>query len=171
MKRSWTTIVLVGGLVGLLVLLGGLQYRWLSQISRSDNEKAHIEVQDEAQRFATDFNREIQNAYFNFQTDADAWKSKDWSAFNERYDFWREKAVYPGLITAFYFFDTAKGPPLKYNRENRRFDPVDETEDLTVIRSRLADERNFRPVQADIYTLLLPIHAEPKKVDQILIRT
>ena len=108
MKRSWTTILLITGSVALLALIAGLQYRWLSQISESDGEKAQKRVQEQADRFATDFNREVQNAYFNFQTDADSWKRKDWSAFNERYDFWRENTSYPELISAFYFFD--KGP-------------------------------------------------------------
>src|SRR5437764_14879019 len=109
MKRSWSTILPVIGLIGLLALLGGLQYRWLSQINESDGEKARRQVQEQTEHFAADFNREIQNAYFNFQTDSEAWKKKDWTPFNERYDFWREKAAYPTLIKDFYFFEAKSG--------------------------------------------------------------
>ena len=105
MKRSWSTILLVLGLASLLALLAGLQYRWLSQISQSDGEKARKRVQEQADRFAMDFNREIQNAYFNFQTDPKTWKEKNWNSFNERYDYWRDKTAYPELITDFYFFE------------------------------------------------------------------
>src|SRR2546430_7434729 len=108
MERSWTSILLIAGLIGLLVLLGGLQYRWQTDIGKSDSERAHKTVQMNAERFAADFNREIQFAYFNFQTDGESWKKKDWFQFNERYDSWHEKTAYPELITDFYYFD-AKG--------------------------------------------------------------
>ncbi len=173
MNRSWTTILLIAGLGLLLVLSGALQYRWLRQISESDNEKAHRRVQEQAERFAMDFNREIQNSYFNFQTGADTWVKKDWSAFNERYDYWREKTAYPELITDFYFLGT--GPyatSLRYDREARSFVPVEENSEVANLRSRFADSNNFRPVQADIYTLLLPIHGEGhKSTVPMMIRT
>lgn len=173
MNRSWTTIFLIAGLTGLLVLSGALQYRWLRQISESDNEKAHRRVQEQSERFAMDFNREIQNSYFNFQTGADTWAKKDWSAFNERYDYWREKTAYPGLITDFYFLGTGPNTTaLRYDREARSFAPVEENSELADLRTRVADSNNFRPVQADIYTLLLPIHGEGQKsTGPIMIRT
>ena len=172
MKRSWTTILLIAGLTGLLVLLGGLQYRWLSQISESESEKAHKRVQEQADRFAMDFNREIQNAYFNFQTGAEAWKATDWTAFNERYDFWKEKTTYPGLITDFYFLETKPDvAPLRYNLESRSFVPVEANAMVADLRVRLSDEKNFRPVFEDIYTLVLPIHDSSGTVEKILIRT
>lgn len=173
MNRSWTTILLIAGLGLLLVLSGALQYRWLRQISESDNEKAHRRVQEQAERFATDFNREIQNSYFNFQTASETWAKKDWSAFNERYDYWLEKTAYPKLITDFYFFESgANSSPLKYDRETRAFIPAEDSAELADLRSRFADSKNFKPVQADIYTLLLPIHGEGQKTaGPIMIRT
>jgi len=102
MKRSWSNLVLFVCLTGLLVVIGGLQYRWLSRINESDGEKARKRVSEQAERFAADFNREIQGSYFNFQTDAATWRTGDWAQFNERYDFWREKASYPDLIRDFY---------------------------------------------------------------------
>lgn len=162
---------MIGGLVILLAALGVLQFRWLTQISASDGEKAKVRVKEQADRFAADFNREIQNAYFNFQTDADSWRNKDWTAFNERYDFWREKTAYPALITDFYFFE-AKGSttPLRYDREKRVFVAADENDELAAIRARFADDRNFTPVDANTHTLLLPIHDVGEKVERIVMR-
>ncbi|MGB2752639.1 MAG: HAMP domain-containing sensor histidine kinase [Pyrinomonadaceae bacterium] len=173
MNRSWTTILLIAGLTGLLVLSGALQYRWLRQISESDNEKAHRRVQEQAERFAMDFNREIQNSYFNFQTGPDTWAKKDWLAFNERYDYWREKTAYPELITGFHFLETgANAVSLKYDRGSRTFVPVEENGEIVDLRKRFADSKNFRAVQSDIYTLLLPIHGEGHKTaGPIMIRT
>ncbi|MFM9903749.1 MAG: sensor histidine kinase [Pyrinomonadaceae bacterium] len=173
MKRSWTTIFLIAGLTALILLSGALQYRWLKQISESDNEKAHKRVQEQADRFAMDFNREIQNSYFNFQTGSETWAKKDWSAFNERYDYWREKTAYPDLIRDFYFLGSgANVASLRYDRGTRAFVPVEDNSELVDLRSRFADSKNFKPVQADVYTLLLPIHSEGQKTaGPIMIRT
>lgn len=174
MKRSWTTIFLVAALAGLLVLLGGLQYRWLSQINISESEKAHKRLQEQADRFAMDFNREIQNAYFNFQTDAERWQQKDWNSFNERYDFWRNRTAYPELIADFYFFD-AKGeaPVLRYDRDTRSFAPAQIPADLADLRSQFSDAKTFKPIYEAAYTLVLPVYVpEPTLGGEIIrIRT
>ncbi|MGI8638514.1 MAG: hypothetical protein ACR2MG_00955, partial [Pyrinomonadaceae bacterium] len=67
MKRSRFTILLVISLLGLLCLLATLQYQWLGQISQSERERLERNLQTDTQRFAEDFNREMQTAYFNFQ--------------------------------------------------------------------------------------------------------
>ena len=64
-------------------------------------------------RFAEDFNREIQNAYFNFQLPGKCLaRAKLESEFNERYKFWREKTAYPQLIGDFYFTETGANQTL-----------------------------------------------------------
>ncbi len=172
MKRLSSSIFLILGLLILLALLGTLQYRWLSQISESDGEKAHKRVQEQADRFAMDFNREIQNAYFNFQTDAETWKAKEWAPFNERYDFWREKTAYPELITDFYFFEArSDAAPLRYDRAGRSFATAEMTAELADMRTRFSDDKTFRPIYADAYTLVLPIHNAERRVERILIKT
>jgi signal transduction histidine kinase len=169
MQRPWLIYILVGGLAILLAAIGLMQYHALSEASSGDADKAQRRVKEDAERFASDFNREIQNAYFNFQTDAAVWKNKDWQPFNERYDYWREKTSYPDLISGIYFFE-AKGDakPLKYDRESRAFIPVDETEELAGIRSRAADDEKFDPFLLDRYVLLLPIHDDGPEVGNIV---
>ena len=171
MKRSWTTILLALGLVGLLVLLGVMQYRWLSQISESDGEKAHKRVQEQADRFAADFNREIQGVYFNLQTDASKWKEKDWSQFNERFDFWRDKAAYPDLVSNVYFFEAKENvPPLQFSRAERTFKPIDITPELSELRSKFTNDRTFRTVYDEQLALVQPIHEMATKLDRIVVR-
>lgn len=170
MKRSWITYLLVAGLLTLLAILGVLQYRGLTQINRTEREKAHQRVQEQADRFAMDFNREIQNAYFNFQTDAESWKTNNWAPFNERLDYWREKTTYPELIVDFYFFEAAsQSPPLRYDKSARAFVPVESTPEITELRARISDEKSFRPVFDDIYTLALPIHSVTR-IERIVVR-
>ncbi len=172
MKRSWFTYLLIAGLAGLLVTLAVLQYKGLRQISEAEGEKAHKRVKDETEHFAADFNREIQGAYFNFQTEAESWKKKDWGAFNERYDYWHEKTTYPDLITDFYFFE-AKGnaPPMKYDREKRAFIPVETSPALADLRAQASGEKTFKPVYVDTFTLALPVHDTIRREEHIIIHT
>src|SRR4051794_1864517 len=109
MKRSWTSILAVCGFIGLLVVLGVLQYRWLSQVSEAEVERQQRRLNSDTEKFAADFNREIQAAYFNFQIAADTWQKKDWTEFNQRYDFWRSKTAYPTLIKSVVFVGNAPG--------------------------------------------------------------
>src|SRR5215212_4196221 len=116
MKRTWFSFLIVGGVLGLLTLFLGLQYRWLSEVSEAERERMQKRVETDTKRFAEDFDREMQAVYYNFQTDAAIWRTSDWAEFNERYDFWRERTVYPELIRAIYYFDKDPGSaPLKYD--------------------------------------------------------
>jgi signal transduction histidine kinase len=172
MRRSWVTHVMVAGLLALLVILGVLQYRGLTQINRTEREKAHQRVQEQADRFALDFNREVQNAYFNFQTDADSWKAKDWTSFNERFDYWREKTTYPELIDEFYFVEVKSDAlPLRYDQTARAFIPAEPTPELATAIARTKDLKSFQPVLDDIYTLALPIHGSGPRLEKIIIRS
>lgn len=172
MKRYWSNLFLFASLTGLLVVIGALQYRLLSRISDSDGEKAKKRVTEQTERFAADFNRELQGAYFNFQTDAATWRTSDWTQFNERYDLWRERAAYPELIREFYFFpnDPAAGP-IKYDRQTRSFTKTEFTDELRNLRSEFADDAKFKPVLSDVFSLVLPIHDVSKTTERVLIRT
>jgi hypothetical protein len=172
MKRSWFPIIVVAALLGLLGLLATLQYSWLGQISDGERERLQKLVQSDTVRFAEDFNREIQNAYFNFQIDADLWRDKNWNAFNQPLAFWREKTAYPNLIRDFYFAEAGAGENLlRYNAESGAFESAAWTEELNKLKPKLADEKTFEPVQTEIPALLRPVHDAQKTIDRILIRT
>src|SRR6478672_5814707 len=131
MRFSWSTLALFGGLVALLIALGALQYRWQNQISESQREKMHKMAQEETGRFAEDFNKEIQNAYFNFQVGAEDWRAKNYRPFVERYEFWQSKTSYPTLINDFYLFTSGgQDEPLKYDKDLKTFAPVEWSPEL-----------------------------------------
>jgi len=171
MRRNYFTLFLAAGLFILLVLLGVLQYRWQSEISENESQRMHKLAQEYAGRFSEDFNKEIQNAYFNFDVDADDWRAANYNPFLERYEFWRGKTNYPNLIREFYFFDAeGKNAPLKFDAEAKTFTPVDWTPELKEIFSRTQDQKNFRAVNEDIYTLILPEHESPPRVQHLILR-
>ncbi|CAN5375724.1 hypothetical protein BH10ACI1_BH10ACI1_26120 [soil metagenome] len=163
-------ILLVAALLMLLCVLAFLQYRWLGQISASERERLQKSLQSDTQRFADDFNREIQNAYFNFQTDSKSWREKNWNEFNERYKFWSDKTAYPNLIKNFYFVELENQSLISYNKKNKEFETAEWSESLNNLKPKLASEENFQPIAEEIPALLMPIRESAEKINQIIIR-
>ncbi|MEP7212473.1 MAG: HAMP domain-containing sensor histidine kinase [Acidobacteriota bacterium] len=171
MKRSWISILAICGFIGLLVLLGVLQYRWLSQVSEAEIEKQQKRLDSDTEHFAADFNREIQGAYFNFQIGSDAWKKKDWTEFNKRYDFWRSKTAYPSLIKSVVFVENRPdAEPLVYNAEKRTFEPGEVPAAFASLRARFSADATFQPVYDDVPALVTPIHDPIDPVRHIFLR-
>lgn len=169
MRRSWFPILLVIGLLGLLVLLATLQYRWLGQISDAERERLQRTVEADTARFAEDFNREIHNAYFNFQLEPENWKRRNWTEFNQRYDFYREKAAYPNLIKDFYFIELRGDAPfLRYDPEKRAFVTAEWNDEIGKLKQKLINERNFQPINESLPALLMPIHELNENFSDIL---
>ncbi len=162
---------MIGVLLALLSLLAFLQYRWLGQIGDGERERLSRIIKSDTERFAEDFNLEIQNAYFNFQTNADVWRAKNWKEFNDRYDFYKGKTAYPELVKDFYFIETGENPALlKYQKETREFVSAEWTEELKNIKPSF--EKEFpASINAEIPALLMPVHDAPEKIGRILIRT
>ena len=171
MNNSRFTILVIAALLVLLSVLAFLQYRWLGQISDGERERLQRNLQSDTQRFADDFNREMQNAYFNFQIDADAWRKKDWSEFNERHKFWSEKTTYPNLIKDFYFVELESQSVSRFNRENKAFEAVQWTENLNKLKPKFMIKESFQPVAEEIPALLMPIHEMEKSFERIIVRT
>ncbi|MEP6705571.1 MAG: hypothetical protein ABJB34_12260, partial [Acidobacteriota bacterium] len=109
MKRSWYSPLVIGSVMLLLTVFLGLQYKWLSEVSDAERERMQKRVESDTARFGEDFDRELQAAYYNFQTGAEVWKRSEWDEFNARYDFWKERTSYPELIREIYFFQRQGG--------------------------------------------------------------
>src|SRR5215203_2120310 len=123
MKRSWISALVIGSVLLLLTLFLGLQYKWLSEVSEAERERMQKRVEADASRFGEDFDREMQAAYYNFQTGAAVWKRSDWDEFNARYDFWKQRTSYPELIREIYFVQKQpEAEPLRYDPVKRVFE-------------------------------------------------
>lgn len=155
----------------LLSVLAYLQYSWLGQIAGGERERLQRNLQTDTQRFADDFNREIQSAYFNFQLSADVWREQKWSDFNERYKFYTEKTIYPNLIKAFYFAELGENKQvLRYNKETQAFETAELPPPLANLQPKLSSEEIINPVAEEIPALLMPVHETNERFERILIR-
>ena len=122
--------VVAVALLGLIVLLAVLQYRWLGQISEAERAQRRATLATGALEFAQDFDREVTRAYLLFQTDAPIAEPVDDQAlagrFAARYDRWQETSRFPRLLKEFYAF--SQDPPRADARPAattlRRFDPA-----------------------------------------------
>ncbi|HUR96895.1 MAG TPA: HAMP domain-containing sensor histidine kinase [Pyrinomonadaceae bacterium] len=170
MKRSWISALVIGGVLLLLTLFLGLQYKWLSEVSDAGRERMQKRVEMDASRFGEDFDREMQAAYFNFQTGAAVWKKSEWDEFNARYDFWKERTSYPELIREIYFLrKQPDAAALKYDAAGRTFKPTEVSPELQSLRGRFTAEKNSRTVYDDVFAMVLPIYDDEKRIDQLIV--
>lgn len=171
MKSSRFPIVIIGVLLALLGLLAFLQYRWLGQISDGERERLSRNIKSDTARFAEEFNAEVQNAYFNFQMNADVWRKQNWNEFNDRYDFYKSKTRYPDLVKNFYLIETVGNQTLlKYEKERREFVPARWNYDSDVMKQNFESKDSVSIIE-EIPALLMPIHDAPVKFEKIIIRT
>jgi signal transduction histidine kinase len=135
--------VVAVALLGLIVLLAVLQYRWLGQISEAERAQRRATLAAGAQEFAQDFDREVTRAYLLFQTDAPL-ETPDETAlgsrFAARYDRWQATARFPRLVKEFYEFSQEQPdePVLRrFDPATRQLVPVEWPEAMTNWREQL----------------------------------
>ena len=124
--------VVAAALLGLILLLAVLQWRWLGQISEAERAQRRASLSAGATEFAQDFDREITRAYLLFQTDlpfeSRVGEEELAGRFAARYDRWQATARFPRLIKEFYAFsqddDGARPSREPGAAQLRRFDPV-----------------------------------------------
>lgn len=170
-KGNWLTYSVVAGVLGVLTLFMVLLYNWQAEASTAERERMQRRVETDARNFASDFNREIQAAYFNFQGDPELLIKGDPGELAQRYDYWKQNTQYPELITDILYVDRDQGGDV------RRFDPEQRTLAVTQAKGKVAEavdrlraERRPASFLDDILVLAVPIHVPDKKVEQIVIR-
>ena len=72
-----------------LLLLAGLQYRWIGEIAEADRERLRRGAEASAQQFRDDFNRELRRVARSFDIGNDALLRRDWQRFVDRLESWR----------------------------------------------------------------------------------
>jgi len=62
--RRAPTFLLIGGLLALLTVVAGLQYRWLGELSEAERERLKARMEERADRFSEDLDRDVSRAFF-----------------------------------------------------------------------------------------------------------
>ena len=132
-------------MLGLLILLALLQYRWMGQVSQADRERRHAALQETAVRFCGDFDRELTRAYFHFSLDHHEIRELDYAHLKEsasllyasRYSRWAASAPFPNIINGLFIVQRGRDdtPSLaRFNRDSSCFEESDWPEDFREMR-------------------------------------
>jgi signal transduction histidine kinase len=134
--------VVAGALLGLIVLLATLQYRWLGQISGADRDRMTSILNTRASAFAQDFDRELTRAYLMFQLDPMQQEQGAAAALVARYDRWQATARFPRMIKDVYVVpspeDAGDGRLQRFNPSTRFLEPADWPASMSEIRARMS---------------------------------
>jgi two-component system sensor histidine kinase SenX3 len=139
--------VLAAGLLGLIVLLATLQYRWLGQISNAERTRMSAMLRDNASAFAEDFDRELNRAYLLFQIVPVATGDNLPAQVASRYDRWLATSQYPRMVREVYLTAPAQsGTALRrFNPSTRLLEPAVWPALLAPVRARV-DSTEVRPL-------------------------
>src|SRR5512137_129584 len=106
-------------LVGLVVLLATMQYRWLGQVSEAEREQLQRSLSQRAREFADDFDQEITRLYIALQPQAGASGVRGPASVAAALDAWRATARFPQIARAVYLAE-----PIGETYTLRPYDPA-----------------------------------------------
>jgi two-component system sensor histidine kinase SenX3 len=135
--------VIAGALLGLIVLLATLQYKWLGQISGADRDRMTSILNTRASAFAQDVDRELTRAYLLFQLDPVQQDEGPAAGLVVRYDRWLATARFPKMLKDVYLVspadDTGQAGSLqRFNPSTRFIEPAEWPASMSEIRARLS---------------------------------
>jgi signal transduction histidine kinase len=145
-KGSRLQILLIFGLLTLLGLLAFLQYTWLTEIATAEKDRLEKRLKTDTERFAEDFNKELQTTYFAFQINDENWRE----TVAERYESWRQNSAYPQLIKDVTVL-TKDNQSFSFDKETRRFSSLESSNSFDQIKEQ------FQPIDEKNLELRMPI--------------
>ncbi len=95
LSKAWNPLA-IAGMAAALVLLAGLQYRWIGEMAEADRERLRRGAEASARQFRDDFNRELRSVGRAFDIGREALQRRDWDRFADRLEEYRASGS--GLI-------------------------------------------------------------------------
>ena len=83
------TPIAVAGMAAALMLLAGLQYRWIGEMAEADRQRLERGADAAAQQLRGDFNRELRRLARSFDIGQEAVRGREWQRFVDRLTNWR----------------------------------------------------------------------------------
>ena len=145
MRRNFKVpmFAIAGALLGLILLLATLQYRWVGQISGAERERMTATLNTRAAAFGVDFDREITRAYLLFQLDPMQQDQSAATGIVARYDRWQATARFPKMIKDVFVVPSSaavneSGLLQRFNPSTRFLEPADWPASLSEIRKAVS---------------------------------
>jgi signal transduction histidine kinase len=143
-RRPSLMLLLAATLLVLLPLLAVLQYRWLGEVSAGERERMQTNLRTSADRFCTDFDRELTNVYVQLQNVAGRGDQQNPGELAARYQQWLSAAPRPKLVREIYrtwFDDGGRLALAHFNHQSNSFEAVEWPETLKGLRDRFEAQR------------------------------
>lgn len=151
-------------LVGLLLLVAFLQYRWIGQLSDGERDRMRSSLLAGMVRFRQDFDGELTRAAMAYRMGPPPAFERTLHDYAERFDRWRDENPHALLLRNLYAIE-GDGRVLLLDQDSLRWKPVDWPPALAPLRPRLESPAR-RPsrlgppfrigVAEDIPALILP---------------
>jgi two-component system, OmpR family, sensor histidine kinase SenX3 len=138
----FVALILVVALIGLLMTLGALQYKWLGELNESKLELTRSALRAGALRLSEDFDHELASIFVSFQVNFSI-LDRGAEEYAKVYDRWVMATPYPKLIRALYLVragEDEESRPLRFDRDNRRLDSSDWPEGFETLREKIAKQ-------------------------------
>jgi signal transduction histidine kinase len=134
---------IAGALLGLILLLATLQYRWLGEISGAQRDRMTAILNTRATAFGQDFDRELTRAYLLFQLDPMQQDQAAAAGLAARCDRWQATARYPRMIKDVFLVPSppaagGSGGFQRFNPSTRFLEPADWPAALSEIRTAVS---------------------------------
>jgi signal transduction histidine kinase len=120
-------------LVVLLATMATLQYRWLGEVSRAEEERMRASLRTRATDLAREFDRELTRTYIAFRLEPEASAKDPAAAIAAAYDRWRSSSPAPAMLRGLYVIDGAtfeSGALRRFNPDRRTLDAAEWPADL-----------------------------------------
>lgn len=151
-QKPWMMWLLVAAMLVLLPLLAVLQYRWLGEVSAAERERMQANLKTSAERFCSDFDRELTAIYTQIQNLTEPNLKQSPSApsdllssdFATRYSHWATGNPKTKLISSVYRIgDDASGKLALavFNPDSGTFQLSDWPDKLLPLRQRFEAQR------------------------------
>ncbi len=128
--------VLMAGLTVVLLLLAGLQYRWIGEISEADRDRLRHGLDVAAEQFRRDFNRELTGAASAFRMRPNDIARNDWAFLADDLARWTDSGPVGLRIEALYIRERhPDGVPrtLRLLRDGQRFEEAEAPPEVQAI--------------------------------------
>ncbi len=153
--------VVAGALLGVIVLLATLQYKWVAQISNAERDRMRASLATRTTEFAHEFDGEITRAYLLFQVEAAPADEGLAARVAARFDRWQSTARFPRLIEDVYYVQSAPDGTTtlqRYDPDRRLLAPAKWPEALEARGRQLIGSRQpSQPGTVVVRTLSSPV--------------
>lgn len=114
-KSGWWAAVM-GLLAVCLIGLAFLQYRWIGQISQSEEQRMQNSLRLATAGFSRDFDSNITRLYSELQTRRDAAAGPVEDEYARRFMDWSATSADRGMVRAFYLIQRGRGATIQLSR-------------------------------------------------------